>query len=112
MNPKPGETYYYDETIQNAPDVIVSKSSKGWVVELNKSTLPAVVIDEDYISKMNSTKNNENSTSFIADSIASARWLKRSVEQRNSTTLTIASAIIAQQEDFLEHGFSLIKLCL
>jgi len=109
LNPKPGEAYFFDETIQNAPDVIVSKSNKGWVVELNKSTLPAVIIDEDYISKMNSTKNNESSTSFIADSIASARWLKRSVEQRNNTTLTIASAIIAQQEDFLEHGFSHLK---
>jgi len=109
LNPKPGESYFFDETVQNAPDVIVSKSSKGWVVELNKSTLPAVVIDEDYISKMNLAKKNENSASFIADSVASARWLKRSVEQRNSTTLTIASAIIAQQESFLKHGLSHLK---
>jgi len=58
---------------------------------------------------MNSAKKNENSASFIADSVASARWLKRSVEQRNSTTLTIASAIIAQQESFLKHGLSHLK---
>ena len=49
LNPKPGESYSFDETIQNSPDVIVSKGRKGWVVELNKSTLPAVVIDENYI---------------------------------------------------------------
>ena len=108
LNPKPGETFLFDETIQNSPDVIVTKGNKGWVVELNKSTLPAVVIDENYISKLNSKKQINNS-SFIADSIASARWLKRSVEQRNSTTLTIASAIIAQQEEFLSKGLSYLK---
>ena len=54
LNPKPGESYSFDETIQNSPDVIVSKGRKGWVVELNKSTLPAVVIDENYISELSS----------------------------------------------------------
>ena len=109
LNPKPGEMFLIDETIQNSPDVIVSKGSNGWVVELNKSTLPAVVIDENYISKMSSKKQDSNSSSYVADTIASARWLKRSVEQRNSTTLTIASAIIAQQEDFLKNGLSHLK---
>ena len=109
LNPKPGEAFLFDETIQNSPDVIVSKSNKGWVVELNKSTLPAVVIDENYISRLNSKKQSDNSSSYIADSIASARWLKRSVEQRNSTTLTIASAIVAQQEEFLNKGLSYLK---
>jgi RNA polymerase sigma-54 factor len=56
LNPKPGETFLFDETIQNSPDVIVSKGRNGWVVELNKSTLPAVVIDENYISKLSSKK--------------------------------------------------------
>ena len=109
LNPKPGETFLYDETIQNSPDVIVTKGRNGWVVELNKSTLPAVVIDENYISKMTLKKQDSNSSSYVADTIASARWLKRSVEQRNSTTLTIASAIIAQQEDFLKNGLSHLK---
>merc|ERR1711990_1392087 len=77
--------------------------------EVSKSTLPAVVIDENYISKMSSKKQDTNSSSYVADTIASARWLKRSVEQRNSTTLTIASAIIAQQEDFLNKGLSHLK---
>ena len=109
LNPKPGESYSFDETIQNSPDVIVSKGRKGWVVELNKSTLPAEVIDENYISELSSKKHDDNSSTYISDTIASARWLKRSVEQRNSTTLTIASAIIAQQEEFLEKGLSHLK---
>ncbi len=40
LNPKPGEAFLFDETIQNSPDVIVTKGNKGWVVELNKSTSP------------------------------------------------------------------------
>ena len=54
-------------------------------------------------------KHDDNSSTYISDTIASARWLKRSVEQRNSTTLTIASAIVAQQEEFLEKGLSHLK---
>ena len=52
---------------------------------------------------------DDTSSTYISDTIASARWLKRSVEQRNSTTLTIASAIVAQQEEFLEKGLSHLK---
>jgi len=109
LNPKPGESFEYDESYRNAPDVIVSKGSNGWVVELNKSTLPSITINEQYINEMSKSIRDESSTNFVSEAVASARWLKRSVEQRNSTTLTIAAAIVAQQEDFLELGLSHLK---
>ena len=109
LNPKPGEAFDFDDTIRNAPDVIVSKGNNGWVVELNKSTLPAITINEKYISKMSKATRDEESANFVSDTVASARWLKRSVEQRNNTTLTIAAAIVAQQEEFLNHGLSHLK---
>ncbi len=109
LNPKPGEVFEFDESYSNSPDVIVSKSNNGWVVELNKSTLPAITINEEYVAEMSKKSRNEKSTNFVSDSVASARWLKRSVEQRNSTTLTIAAAIVAQQEDFLNLGLSHLK---
>ena len=61
------------------------------------------------IIEMSKKSRNEQSTNFVSESVASARWLKRSVEQRNSTTLTIAAAIVAQQEDFLNLGLSYLK---
>ena len=79
------------------------------MVELNKSTLPAITINEQYVIEMSKKSRNEQSTNFVSESVASARWLKRSVEQRNSTTLTIAAAIVAQQEDFLNLGLSYLK---
>ena len=71
LNPKPGESYSFDETIQNSPDVIVSKGRKGWVVELNKSTLPAVVIDENYISEL-SSKSRKLISAALSSSVACA----------------------------------------
>ncbi len=109
LNPKPGEVFEFDESYANSPDVIVSKGKNGWVVELNKSTLPAITINEQYVIEMSKKSRNEQSTNFVSESVASARWLKRSVEQRNSTTLTIAAAIVAQQEDFLNLGLSYLK---
>ena len=37
------------------------------------------------------------------------RWLRRALDQRNSTTLKIAGEIVRQQADFLIHGLSALK---
>ena len=109
LNPKPGEYFIFDESYQNSPDIIVYRDKKEWKVELNRSTLPAIKINEDYINNLNKNSKNDSEANFIVDNISSARWLKRSVEQRNNTTLTIASAIVAQQKDFFEYGLSHLK---
>ena len=41
------------------------------------------------------------SKSYSANALNNARWLKRAVEQRNSTTLKISAEIIRQQTEFL-----------
>ena len=48
LNPKPGEFLGIDHLDMPSPDVIVRRRADGWAVELNRSTLPAVVINEDY----------------------------------------------------------------
>jgi len=112
MNPKPGEAYESVPLRVHAPDVIVTRRKEGWVVDLNRSTLPSLVINEDYASQVGAAgrgKAAEASNQFVTDAIGSARWLRRALEQRNSTTLKIAGEIVRQQSAFLTEGLSALK---
>ena len=109
LNPKPGEFLGIDHLEIPSPDVIVRRRKSGWAVELNKSTLPAIVINEDYAELVTNKKMDNESKNYSANALNNARWLKRAVEQRNSTTLKISSEIIRQQTEFLEKGLDYLK---
>ena len=109
LNPKPGEFLGIDHLEMPSPDVIVRRRADGWSVELNKSTLPAVVINEDYAKILEKRRLNEDAKSYSAGALNNARWLKRAVEQRNSTTLKISAEIIRQQTDFLDKGLDYLR---
>ena len=109
LNPKPGEFLGIDHLEMPSPDVIVRRRADGWAVELNRSTLPAVVINEGYAEMLEQRRLDEESKSYSAGALNNARWLKRAVEQRNSTTLRISAEIIRQQTDFLDKGLDYLK---
>ena len=52
---------------------------------------------------------DDEAQNYSANALNNARWLKRAVEQRNSTTLKISAEIIRQQTDFLEKGLDYLK---
>ena len=74
--------------------------------------MPSLIINEEYVKQINNStqsKKKEETKSFTSDSVSSARWLKRSLEQRNNTTLKIAAEIVHQQADFFKEGLSGLK---
>ena len=104
LNPKPAEEFSdYDFRIE-PPDVMISSLEKGWKVELNKSTLPTLFVQEDFAEEVKNINKTDNDKKFVNESINSARWLLRAVEQRNSTTLKIAVEILKKQKSFLNLG--------
>jgi RNA polymerase sigma-54 factor len=112
FNPKPGEAFDAAPLRLGAPDVIVSRGADGWVVDLNRSTLPSLVINEDYASAVNAASRrnkSEEAKSYANEALGSARWLRRALEQRNSTTLKISGEVVARQAEFLTHGLSALK---
>ena len=109
FNPKPGERF--DQNFQqiSAPDLMVRKSESGWTVDLNRSNLPTIHINSDYADDIQTRARNEAASEYAAQAIASARWLKRAVAKRNSTTLKVGSEIIRRQTAFLEKGLDYLK---
>ena len=104
LNPKPAEEFSdYDFRIE-PPDVMINSTEKGWKVELNKSTLPTLFVQEDFAEEVKNSNKTDNDKKFVNESVNSARWLIRAVEQRNSTTLKIAVEILKKQKAFFKSG--------
>ena len=91
------------------PDLLVRKAGEDWIVDLNRSTLPSININEDYAKKLLPVgHNNSEIDGYASQALSSARWLKRALEQRNITTLKITAEIIKRQTDFLEKGMDFL----
>ena len=112
FNPKPGEAYSNDLPPLSEPDVIVRKTSEGWAVDLNRSTLPTLHIHEGYAESIEANikqTGQSDKNEFVANAMGSARWLKRALDQRNATTIKICGEIVRQQQDFMKYGMEALK---
>ncbi|TLW99696.1 RNA polymerase factor sigma-54 [Rhizobium sp. MHM7A] len=104
LNPKPGSGYEASVSEAIMPDVIVRASSDGgWLVELNPDTLPRVLVNQSYFSRVTKTKDAEVQA-FLSNCMQTANWLTRSLDQRANTIMKVSSEIVRQQDAFLLHG--------
>ncbi len=109
LNPKPAENFNSEPLRISEPDIIVTKTNKGWKIDLNKSTLPTINLDEDYINEISNLNIDEDDNNFTNNKIGEARWLQKAVDQRNKTILKVSSVILQKQIGFFKHGFSHMK---
>ncbi len=109
LDPKPGRKYNCEQDNIFHPDVIVTKDNSEWSVELNEGTLPKIKINDDYVKEIENLNCGESDKKFINESLNSARWLLKAIQQRNITTLKISSEIVSQQKLFFEKGKKFLK---
>jgi RNA polymerase sigma-54 factor len=105
LTPRPGAAFGGDPAQPIVPDVMVREGDDGfWRVELNGETLPRVLIDRRYHAEVSAGARSEADQAFVAERLASANWLVRSLDQRARTILKVASEIVRQQDAFLAYG--------
>jgi len=105
LNPKP--TLVFDHTVAQpvTPDVIMRPQSGGmWLVELNSETLPRVLVNNHYYARISRTARKKEDKQYIAECLQSANWLVKSLHQRATTILKVATEIIRQQDAFFING--------
>ncbi len=110
LNPKPGLTF--DTTVAQSvtPDVLMrADTNGGWVLELNSETLPRVLINTQYYTRLNRGARNKDEKTYITECFQSANWLVRSLHQRANTILKVAAEIVRQQDAFFAHGVQFLK---
>ena len=109
-DPKPGSSFSSNVSHIHRPDLLVRKKGKEWIVDLNRSTLPSINVNEDYAKKLSSgSQKDKNVEGYASQALSSARWLKRALDQRNVTTLKITAEIIKRQKEFLESGMDFLQ---
>lgn len=105
LNPKPGHAFGSEPVQPVVPDVYVRAAQDGsWLVELNNETLPRVLFNNQYLSKVSRTASREEDKNYLNECQANATWLIKSLDQRAKTILKVAREIVRQQDAFLVLG--------
>ncbi len=105
LTPRPGAAFGGEPAAPVVPDVYVREGQGGlWLVELNSDTLPRLLVDQRYHARVSGCARSDAEKTFVADCMASASWLIRSLDQRAKTILKVASEIVRQQDGFLAFG--------
>lgn len=107
LDPRPGLAYEATPTQAIIHDVEVTQAPDGtWRVELNADALPRVLVNRDYYAEVSGSHLKKDEKTFIADCMANATWLERSLDQRATTILKVATEIVRQQDAFFTQGIS------
>jgi RNA polymerase sigma-54 factor len=103
LNPRPGNVIDSLPTQYITPDVMVRKIKGRWQVLLNGDISPQLKVN-DYYASLIKRADNSRDNQFLKDNLQEARWFLKSLTNRNDTLLKVATLIVEQQQDFLEHG--------
>ena len=105
LNPKPGLAFSSEVAQTLVPDVMVRHGADGdWIIELNNETLPRVLVNERYYATIAARANSKRDKEYISNCLSTANWLVKSLAQRATTILRVATELVRQQEGFLNHG--------
>lgn len=103
LDPRPGARYtVIDSTCYIVPDVTVRLIGKRWTALSNQEAVPRAQLHTTYAQLFKESRYSERG--LMAQALQEARWLIRSLEQRNSTILRVAQAIVARQQTFFDYG--------
>ena len=102
LDPRPGWRVGSSRVAYVVPDVVVKKIQGRWTVQLNPAVVPRLRLNQVYADLFQRHRTPANAE--LAGHLQEARWTLRNVEQRFSTILSVAEAIVKRQRHFLEYG--------
>jgi len=110
LDPKPALAFDHTITQPITPDVLMRPASGGgWIIELNSDSLPKVLVNNHYYTKVSGQTRSKKEKQYIAEQFQSANWLVRSLHQRATTILKVASELVIQQDGFFAKGVQYLK---
>ena len=107
LDPRPGWRFSTERVAYVVPDVLVRKIRGVWSVQLNPAIIPRVRLNQGYADLFKRHRTADHAD--LAGHLQEARWTVHNVEQRFSTILEVAEAIVKRQQNFLEFGSMAMK---
>jgi RNA polymerase sigma-54 factor len=109
LEPKPGRDYGGPEPAYIVPDVFIQKIGDDFMVTLNESAVPRLRLANYYQRVLNDGAVAAETKEYLQERLRSARWLVKSIFQRQQTIFKVANSIVKFQRAFFEHGISHLK---
>jgi RNA polymerase sigma-54 factor len=110
LNPKPGLVLDVVTPQTVVPDIVMRpQSTGGWIIELNSDTLPRVLVNNRYYATLSRNAGDKVQKEYLAERLQSANWLVKSLHQRATTILKVATEIVDQQSAFFQHGVQFLR---
>lgn len=103
LNPRPGREFSVTQPDIVIPDLRLSRSRQGWVVELNADAFPRLTVNSLYVDLANGLGDNAQAKQ-IKEKLIEARGLIKSVQSRGETLLRVGRYIVEKQHRFFEEG--------
>lgn len=107
LDPRPGWRHGSSQITYVVPDIIVKKVRGQWTTQLNPAIVPKVRLNQVYAQLFQRHRTPQNVE--LGTHLQDARWTLRNVEQRFSTILDVAEAIVKRQRNFFEYGAMAMK---
>jgi RNA polymerase sigma-54 factor len=116
LDPRPGWRHGASDVQYVVPDIIVRKVRGTWTVQLNPAVVPRIKLNKVYAEMFQRCRREQTATApseaphgELAGHLQEARWTVRNVEQRFSTILDVAQAIVRRQKHFFDFGLMAMK---
>lgn len=109
LDPKPGSRYNQHPPEYVVPDVYIVKIEDQYVAALNEDGLPQLRISPSYRRLLDKGSADQETRTYVKERFNAARWLIKSVEQRQRTIHKVATSLISFQKDFLDHGIEHLR---
>lgn len=109
LEPKPGRDYGGQEPAYIVPDVYIQKVGDDFMVTLNESAVPRLRLANYYQRVLNDGAVAAETKEYLQERLRSARWLVKSIFQRQQTIFKVANSIVKFQRAFFEHGVGQLK---
>ncbi len=110
LEPKPGREFGdANDTRYITPDVTVEKIDGKYIVNVNETTAPKLLISAYYRKILTESDKESTISKFLSGRLNSALWLIKSIEQRKQTIFNVVSTVVKFQENFFEEGSKHLK---
>jgi len=110
LDPRPATRFGAEAVQPLIPDVLMRAARDGgWHLELNPATLPRVLVNQRYYTRVAAAARDKDSKRYLNERLQAANWLVRALEQRAQTILKVAAAIVERQQAFFVHGVQHLK---
>ncbi|MBP1995906.1 RNA polymerase factor sigma-54 [Paenibacillus eucommiae] len=105
LNPRPGLPYNHTAQSYIVPDAVIHKQHGDYKIIMNEQTFPQLSINP-YYKQLAAESDNEQTKDFLRSHVQPAKWLIRSLKDRQNTLFKVIDAIVQEQAAFFEKGIA------